>query len=112
MIAMMKKRMPETPQDAKVVRDLGVVVTLVELGTIVRDSEPNYALLSKATNTIKKFLDRLYVRDVHVGAEATIVSEGFSPIDLWNMQSQLEPWDFEANFWDRLAEHPCLFDTT
>ncbi len=57
-------------QDAKVVRDLGIVVTSVDLGTIVRSTEPNYALLSRATNTIKKFLERIHTPDDRMGSSS------------------------------------------
>ena len=56
-MAMLSDRNPQDGlQDSAIVRDLGIVVAGVELGTIVRPTEPNYALLSSATRTIKKVL--------------------------------------------------------
>ncbi|KAJ3495938.1 hypothetical protein NLG97_g3030 [Lecanicillium saksenae] len=114
MLAMLKKNMVcDAMQEAQVIRDLGIVVTEVDLGTIVRPMEPNYALLSRATDTIKKFLVRFYSQDRQattpcgLGDPQTIPEGSF-----WSLEGQLEPWDFEMNFWDNLAEHPSMFYTS
>lgn len=112
MIAMLRPGgIPEGLQEAKVIRDLGIVVTEVDMGTIVQPSEPNYALLSRATNTIKKFLDCIFARDRHyVPLPGTEPPHHSADLSSWVPQSQLEPWDFEVNFWDNLAEHPSMFN--
>lgn len=116
MISMLRRRhVSDGLQDAKVVRDLGIIVTEVDLGTIVRPTEPNYALLSRATSTIKKFLQRIHTRDKQVTPAASGSNPpgnpelgGMDPSALW---PQLEPWDFEIDFWNNLAEHPSMFDS-
>ncbi|KAM5349440.1 hypothetical protein ACJ41O_005945 [Fusarium nematophilum] len=110
MIAMLRRNMPRDGlQDAKVIRDLGIVVTEVDLGTIVRPTEPNYALLSRATDTIKKFLIRFHTRDMEYDRGRGLDITRTMP-DSWDLQSQLEPWDFEIDFWNSLAEHPSMFN--
>jgi hypothetical protein len=97
-------------QDAQTIRDLGIVVTEVDLGTIVRPMESNYALLSRAVDTIKKFLIRFHAQDRQAGLpQSTGISATIPDDNIWDFQSHLEPWDFEINFWDTLAEHPSMF---
>ncbi|SPO06607.1 uncharacterized protein DNG_09297 [Cephalotrichum gorgonifer] len=122
MISMLRRNNPTDGfQESKTLRDLGIIVSGVDLGTIVRPTEPNYALLSRATNTINKFLERIHLRDRRLspptaasrGAEPAAAPEmavAASVVEPWIRQSQLEPWDFEAEFWDNLAEHPSMFN--
>lgn len=112
MIAMLRRRTPgDALQDAQVIRDLGIVVTEVDLGTIVRPMEPNYALLSRATDTIKKFLIRFHTQDRQADpSQGLNILQPMPEGNQWDLQSQLEPWDFEINFWDYLAEHPSMFN--
>ncbi|KAF9772549.1 hypothetical protein IL306_009741 [Fusarium sp. DS 682] len=111
MIAMLKKRtLCDALKDAQTIRDLGIIVTVVDLGTIVRPMEPNYALLSRAVGTIKKFLARFNTQDQQNGLiQDPDVPQTISEGGFWGLQCQLEPWDFEMNFWDNLAEHPSMF---
>ena len=114
MIAMLRRRTRcDALQDARVIRDLGIVVTEVELGTIVQPMEPNYALLSRATDTIKKFLIRFHSQERQAGPiQGQNIPQTMPEESFWDLQSQLEPWDFEINyFWDNLAEHPSMFHT-
>lgn len=117
MIAMLRRRhVSDGLQEARVVRDLGIVVTEVELGTIVSSTEPNYALLSNATRTIKKFLERIHNRDVQAvpAARDSMMPEPLAPPGELDFHAQLEPWGFEIDFWNHLAEHPSMIspDTT
>lgn len=111
MIAMLRKSTEfDVLQEARVIRDLGIIVTEVDLGTIVRPMEPNYALLSRAADAIKKFLERFHAP----GRQIVSMQGRYSPQSrtaegLWSSETQLEPWDFEINFWDNLAEHPSMF---
>lgn len=116
MISMLRRRhVSDGLQDAKVVRDLGIIVTEVDLGTIVRPTEPNYALLSRATSTIKKFLQRIHTRDRQsspaAGGSDPPAHTGLGAVDPGVLWPQLEPWDFEIGFWSNLAEHPSMFDS-
>lgn len=111
MIAMLRRRtLCDALQDSQVIRDLGIVVTQVELGTVVQPMEPNYALLSRATDTIKKFLIRFHSQDRQAGPQGQNIPQTMPEGSFWDLQSHLEPWDFEINFWDSLAEHPSMFN--
>ena len=112
MIAMLRrKHVYDGLQEARVVRDLGIVVTEVELGTIVRSTEPNYALLSNATRTIKKFLERIHNRDMQVVPAVQDAELPAPPApEEMDFYAQLEPWGFEIDFWNHLAEHPSMIN--
>lgn len=104
----------------KTLRDLNVLVAEVQVGTIVRPGDPNYALLSKATQTIQRFLDSvhadpgLHIRheitahiDNHDDTGAAGVS-GVGGSEDWAALLSQDLWDFEAGFWQSLADHPSL----
>lgn len=97
--------------DTDTIRDLGIVALGVDLGTIVRPSEPNYALISSATSTIRKVLAGLQSRDREASpAMGANTPHSLPQFDSWVPQAQLEPWGFEFSFWQNLAEHPSIFD--
>ena len=91
----------------KLLRDLSVFVAEVQIGTIVRPGDPNYALLSKATQTIQRFLDSF-----HSDAAPGLVPEAPGPHeeggDDWAALLSQDLWDYEAGFWQSLADHPAL----
>ncbi|KAJ5287972.1 hypothetical protein N7478_003658 [Penicillium angulare] len=91
----------------KLLRDLSVFVAEVQMGTIVRLGDPNYALLSRATQTIQRFLDS-FNSDVvpTIGSELQGHHEEGS--DDWAALLSQDLWDFEAGFWQSLADHPAL----
>ncbi|KAE8148677.1 hypothetical protein BDV25DRAFT_157794 [Aspergillus avenaceus] len=81
----------------KPVQDLTVFVAEIEAGAIVRHGDPNYALLSKAAQTIRRFLDSIH-------CEVAPQPES----DNWASFLSQELWDFEFAFWENLADHPSL----
>ncbi|KAJ5674147.1 hypothetical protein N7462_009586 [Penicillium macrosclerotiorum] len=88
----------------KMLRDLSVFVAEVQIGTIVRTGDPNYALLSKATQTIQRFLDSFNSDAVQPLIDAGHDEGG----DDWAALLRQDLWDFEAGFWQSLADHPSL----
>jgi hypothetical protein len=100
----------------RALRDLGVLITEVEYGTLVYKEDANYGLLAGATHTIKNILDkslhRSYPADnqplnpVIQVASTDVNNEFWDPWDSNNIQ------DFEVNFWLTLAEHPSLLGDT
>lgn len=88
----------------KILQDLGVFVAEVQIGTIVRPEDPNYALLSKATSTIQRFLDSFHSEAVQPPPEIGHEDGG----DDWAGLLSQDLWDFEAGFWQSLADHPSL----
>ncbi|KAJ5582467.1 hypothetical protein N7535_001087 [Penicillium sp. DV-2018c] len=103
LLAMLKQHMPRT-QRTRSLQDLSVFVAEVQIGTIVRAGDPNYALLSKATRTIQRFLDSTHSDAAQPVAE----SAGQEGCDEWATLLSLDLWDFEAGFWQSLADHPSL----
>lgn len=77
------------------------------MGTMVRLGDPEYVLLSKATQTIQRFLDSFNSDTVPVaGSEVHGHHEEGS--DDWAALLSQDLWDFEAGFWQSLADHPAL----
>lgn len=99
LLAMLKQHMPRAHR-TRTLQDLSVFVAEVQIGTIVRPGDPNYALLSKATRTIQRFLDSTHSDPVPVES----VGQG----DEWAALLSQDLWDFEAGFWQSLADHPSL----
>lgn len=85
-----------------------VMVAEIQMGTVVRQEEFNYALLSAAAQTIGSFLD---LKSPSVTAQPVMPATEFS-IDpastdfAFNMSP--DPWNLEMGFWQELAEHPCF----
>ncbi|KAJ5130432.1 uncharacterized protein N7515_006471 [Penicillium bovifimosum] len=103
LLAMLKQHMPRM-QRTRSLQDLSVFVAEVQIGTIVRAGDPNYALLSKATRTIQRFLDSTHSDTAQPVAEVA----GQEGTDEWATLLSLDLWDFEAGFWQSLADHPSL----
>ncbi|KAF3386409.1 hypothetical protein F1880_001006 [Penicillium rolfsii] len=105
LLALLKQHSHSAPgiSRTKILRDLSVFVAEVQIGTIVKTGDPNYALLSKATQTIQRFLD-------------SFNSDAGQPHDAgaddanedWAALLSQDLWDFEAGFWHSLADHPSL----
>ncbi|KZF19088.1 hypothetical protein L228DRAFT_257174 [Xylona heveae TC161] len=102
LLAMLKQR--NTPSTAKmwqsrVLQNLSVLVAEIQIGTLIKPGEPNYALFSKATHTIQKFLDSVHST---LAKETTPLNYGNDDWTTYLTQ------DFEVGFWQNLAEHPSL----
>lgn len=98
----------------KVFQDLSVLVAQVETGALVDVHDPNYALLSGATQTLKTLLKRMFSGtpankpyDAQVSNAGLISNEAQNEQD-WIPWNSDEAWDFEMEFWNNLAEHPVL----
>lgn len=95
---------PRVPR-GRVLEDLTVLAAEVERGTLVRPEEPNYALLSKATQTIQRFFKVIHSED----RIDTAVQEQ-APLEdgPWLAQLGQDSWDFEIGFWQGLVDHSLL----
>ncbi|KAF2138152.1 uncharacterized protein K452DRAFT_235039 [Aplosporella prunicola CBS 121167] len=80
--------------ESQVIQDLSVLVAEVNKGALVHIEDPNYALLSRAAQTIKNLLDKVLSNDYDPLSSPTAHE--------WNLH------DFSADFWFHLAEHPFL----
>lgn len=99
---------------AKVLQDLNVLVAEVEAGALVHLEDPNYALLARATLTIKSILNRLLPGDISKNATIQWEAHVTSQDQAIHTDEEWVPWDnrslqdFEVDFWLNLAEHPFL----
>ncbi|CAI7677319.1 hypothetical protein N7533_006715 [Penicillium manginii] len=89
----------------KILRDLSVFVAEVQIGTIVRSGDPNYALLSRATQTIQRFLDSFHSDSAPPPPPEAGHDDGNED---WAALLSQDLWDYEAGFWQSLADHPSL----
>ncbi|CAG7923256.1 unnamed protein product [Penicillium olsonii] len=90
---------------SKTLMNLGIFVAQVQVGSMVRRGDPNYALISKATQTIERFLDSVHRDGAHVPAPPPS-----HPVENgeWDTFFSQDLCDFETVFWDNLADHPSL----
>lgn len=103
LLAMLKQHMPRAHR-TRSLQDLSVFVAEVQVGTIVKPGDPNFALLSKATRTIQRFLDSTHSDPAQPLPEVA----GVEGNDEWAALLSQDLWDFEAGFWESLADHPSL----
>lgn len=92
----------------RVWQDLNILVAEVQMGSIVRLGEPNYPLLSKATQTIQTFLGSVLSCAEQHDSERVVGQRGALEVDNWFPHLNPDPWNLEIEFWENLAEHPFL----
>ncbi|KAM0424941.1 hypothetical protein ACHAPT_009742 [Fusarium lateritium] len=88
---------------ARVLQDLAVLAAEVERGTVVKAEDPNYAILSKAAQTIQRFLD---IINSEQGIEA--IPQLSEPEASWGQQLG-QDLESEFSFWQGIADHPSLY---
>ena len=82
---------------ARAVQDLAVFVEEIEAGSFIKKGNPNYVLLSKASQIIERFIDIVHPQVTHRRVE-----------ERWTGFLSQDPWDFEYSFWENLADHLSL----
>lgn len=98
---------------SKIVQDLSALVAEITLGAWIQPGEPNFALFSRATQTIRSLLDSLTAwkaQSVQHQPDSSYANEMASMTEDWNAFIDSHPWEFEMDFWASLAEHPTLLD--
>ncbi|CAI7588684.1 unnamed protein product [Penicillium glandicola] len=90
---------------SKTILNLGIFVAQVQVGSIVRRGDPNYALISKATQTIERFLDSIHREGIQTPTQPP--SHPGENGD-WAAFFSQDLCDFETDFWENLAYHPSL----
>ncbi|KAJ5794093.1 Transcription factor [Penicillium paradoxum] len=91
---------------SKTILNLGIFVAQVQVGSIVRRGDPNYALISKATQTIERFLDSVHREGIQPPTQApSQIGENNGD---WAAFFSQDLCDFETDFWENLAYHPSL----
>lgn len=93
---------------------MSALVAEITTGAWIQAGEPNFALFSRATQTIRTLLDSLMNGKPQQEPNApgsTYSAEAASLTEDWNSTIDSHPWEFEIDFWANLAEHPILLDT-
>ncbi|KAJ5348782.1 Transcription factor [Penicillium brevicompactum] len=90
---------------SKTLLNLGILVAQVQIGSLVRRGDPNYALVSKATQTIERFLDSVHREGTQIAAQPPS-NPGVN--GEWDTFFSQDLCDFETVFWENLADHPSL----
>ncbi|KAJ3543636.1 hypothetical protein NM208_g3469 [Fusarium decemcellulare] len=92
----------------KMIQDLSVLVAEITTGAWIQAGEPNFALFSRATQTIQSLLDSL----LSAKSQPLELTHGIShdAIEGWEPCVNSQYWDFEMDFWANLAEHPTLLN--
>lgn len=96
----------------------------IQIGTIVKPGDPNYALLDKATAIIQRFLDSFHSDTVALHPDTVhgqFQSQGQGQEqgqahgqghedgnEDWMTLLSQDLWDWETGFWQGLAVHPSL----
>lgn len=102
----------------KLLQNLGVFASEIQIGGVLQVGAPNYALLYRATSTIQSFLQTAHLfngasfdlqgtEHIDSGLPQQIVhpETDFVPFDL---SAYTDLWGFEYDFWQDLGAHPSL----
>lgn len=102
----------------KILQDLGVFASEIQLGGLLQVGDPNYALLHRATSTIESLLKAVLSSE---GAFAELRRSDNGNEDLAQQEEQMQTtivpfdmlpytdlWGYEYDFWQDLGEHPSL----
>ncbi|KAH0592751.1 hypothetical protein MHUMG1_09575 [Metarhizium humberi] len=99
--------LPETR--AKAIQNLCVLAAEVERGTVVRSEDPNFALLSRATQIIQRFLNHIFSGEGGNQTENLVPPGQADDASLWLPQHDQDPWNLELGIWQGFVGHPSLF---
>lgn len=89
-------------------QDLSTLVAEISIGAWIQAGEPNFALFTRATQTIRSLLDSLTAWKPHTELCGSHQTENTDLTEDWNAFIDSQPWEFEMDFWANLAEHPTL----
>ena len=102
---------------SNVLQNLYVLIAHAESGALVHTADPNYALLARATRTMKSVMDTVVSWNPS-NLTQPHGNRGQDPVHQTSAEYEeinWEPWaaeqdlpDFELDFWLNLAEHPAL----
>ena len=93
----------------RIVQDLYVLIAELKSGSVISAQEPNYAVFMRAMQTIQALLDTSLVWNPTTAPMNTAHDSNMMEYDAdWNPGINFDPWEFELEFWENLAEHPSL----
>ena len=94
---------------SRVLQDLAVLTTEIERGTIAKAGDPNHGLLTKAAQTIHRFLNQTLSDESSCQLYAAPpVPERPHDEVMWEQQFGQEIRESEFSFWEGIADHPFL----
>lgn len=89
-------------------QNLTILNAEITIGAWIQAGDANYSVFERATNTIKILLEnQTFWGTSPVPAGTQQIPQG-ADLEPWDPYSELQPWDFEMDFWSNLAEHPTL----
>jgi hypothetical protein len=92
----------------KMLQNLTILNAEITIGAWIQAGDANYSVFERATNTIKILLEnQTFWGTSPVPAGTQQIPQG-TDLEPWDPYSELQPWDFEMDFWSNLAEHPTL----
>lgn len=93
-------------------QDLSVLVAQVDSGILIESTDPDYAILFAATTAIQGILDKVlseHMTETEPSlSQSNVLAEPVAGSDILGLWSTNDIWDFEADFWTNLADHPVL----
>lgn len=92
------------------IQNLCVLVAEIRAGAVISPRQPFYELFTRAARTIQSILDSSLTLSTQPQINLDS-QQGSAMPDLfadWNPDISLEPWDFDAGFWENLATHPTI----
>lgn len=80
------------------------------MGEIIAPEAPNYTLFTRAAETIQLLLDTpsFWESSSQFAQTQGIRDANARVVDEWDQCANFDPWEFELDFWQNLAEHPSL----
>jgi len=112
---------PQILSVSKLIQDLSVLASEVEIGGLLQVGSPNYALLYRASRTIRSLLQvtlspngplakqhRTEEQDIHITEQDPQANMMFAPFDI---MPNTNLWGFEQDFWQDLGAHSSLLTT-
>ncbi|EXM14809.1 hypothetical protein V3481_018353 [Fusarium oxysporum f. sp. vasinfectum] len=94
---------------SRVLQDLAVLTTEIKRGTIAKAGDPNHGLLTKAAQTIHRFLNQTLSDESSCQLYAApLVPERPHDEVMWEQQFGQEIRESEFSFWEGIADHPFL----
>lgn len=89
-------------------QNLTILHAEITVGAWIQAGDANYSLFERATNTIKILLESKTPWGPDLAQPGMESIPQALELEQWDPYSELQPWDFEMDFWTNLAEHPTL----
>jgi hypothetical protein len=95
---------------AQVWQQLSILVGEIQMGTIVQPGDPNYALFSKATQTIQRCLDTVRFNEIIPTPEMRSGQLANHAEANWALRLSPDIWNLDFEVWENLSVHPFFSD--